>query len=211
MAKISFEEYEAKKKTFTRIPHDEFVKIAKELGLEEPEDKAGWLKFKAGGSSKQRIYVPKTKGVARIDIAETMITGHEDEIVNRGGENNGRVHQNIRFDRPAEDIKATFSWLCKELGSLEALAVKERAKPVALPGTPAEKHTGDVTVVAALTPQEEINKLVAKRALIAGTAEKMGKPEAAAASLAKIDAKLAELGYVAPEAMPAAPEAPAAE
>lgn len=132
--------------------------------------------------------------VARVDLSGFTVADLE-QVVNLGGESFGRVHQQLRFDKPAADILVAFRALVTGLGTHVALPKKERVRPVALKGTKLNAPTADVTVVAASTPADEINKLVAKRKMLIEMGEKTGKP-VSPKTLTLIGEKLTSLGYV---------------
>jgi hypothetical protein len=196
MAAIKNEEYKAKRAQFTKIPHDELIAVAKECGC-KLVDKAGWVRVEVEGA-KARFYIPKNKEVRRIDIAEALVTGREDEIVDLGGESFGRVKQMVRFDRSKDEVIATLRALFTSAATLELQPARVRAKPVALPGS-APAAGGAVEVKSELSVAQQIDALVAKKQKLIDTAAAMNA-KVSEKRLANIDAKIAELQAKAAEA-----------
>lgn len=185
------------------ISKDEFLKIAAECGC-TVELQAGFHKVTKAGAP-GIIYVSKSSSCGRIDISNTLVEGHDDEVENLGSNHYGKVHQRVNFggiatngqrlpDRSREQILEFFRWLCTELPNLPPLPTKERARPVGLKGSKRKAEPIEVKVTSELTPQQQIDELLKKRRLMKEAGERYGVPPNQK-MMVSIAEKLAALGH----------------
>lgn len=161
------------KPTETYIPREELLSIAREAGCEILEQKS-YFKISRPGVKKQLLYVAKTNGVARVDLSGFELK--EPEVARYlGGEKQGRVHYQLRFDHPAEHIKHHFRQLCEGLGSFVSLPESKRGRPVALKGS-RQQGAPVVVIQAELSPQQMIDKLVSDLEKKRKLAKEYGSP-----------------------------------
>jgi hypothetical protein len=173
----------------TYIPLEEMVAIAEGSGCEIEEQKS-YYKVTRPGVKEQFLYVAKTKNVGRVDLSGFELK--EPEVVRYlGGEKFGRVHYQLRFDKPAEHIKIHFKQLCDNLGKFVSLPKSKRGRPVGLKGSK-RQEVGVVTVKAEMTIKEQIDFLVAELEGKKAIAAKMGF-NFSKKTQSEYDAKLTEL------------------
>ena len=159
------------KATETYINQDDLVTIAKEAGCEVDEQKS-YLKVSKPGVKDQLLYIAKTAKVARVDLSGFELK--EPEVARYlGGEKFGRVHYQLRFDKPAAHIKAHFKQLCEGLGKFVSLPKSKRGRPVGLKGSK-KQGAAVIEVKSELTPQQTIDFLVAELNKNRELAKKMG-------------------------------------
>ena len=127
------------------------------------------------GSSKNCLFVAKTKSVSRIDVGGFDIPGGK-IARDLGGESHGSVHQQFLNEMSDAQFLANFIAVCKGLDAYQPHEKKARARPVGLPGS--KKQAVDTVVVVSTdeTPQQTIDRLVAKIALIRKVAAEHGVP-----------------------------------
>jgi hypothetical protein len=161
---------------FTYIPREKFVEAVKECGC-ELEEQASFIKIRKPGNDNQLVYVANGQSVARVDFSGFTVEDM-DIAFNLGGEKYGRVHQRLRFDRPAKDIIQSFKDVLLKLGQHTEIARKKRERPVGLKGSarrkPGEAPPPVPTVVVAETPTSTIDRLVAELARKQEMAKKLG-------------------------------------
>lgn len=127
------------------------------------------------GSSKNCLFVANTKNVSRIDVGNFDIPG--DRIArDLGGESHGSVHQQFKTDMPDGVFLGNFREVCQSLDTYQPREKAPRARPVGLPGTK-HREPGSVVVVSSTeTPQQAMERLVAKLALIRRVSQEKGIP-----------------------------------
>jgi DNA-binding transcriptional MerR regulator len=155
------------------ISRAEMIAIAREAGC-QIEEQASYLKVSRDGSEEQLLYVAKTERVARVDLSGFEL---KEPGVARylGGEKFGRVHYQLRFDLPVENIKIHFRKLCEGLGKWVSLPRSKRGRPVGLKGSK-KLATPMVVVRTEETPQQTIDRLVAELAKKRALANEIGAP-----------------------------------
>jgi hypothetical protein len=155
----------------TYIPVDEMVQIAKDSGCVIEEQKS-YFKITRNGNKEQIIYVARTKGVGRVDLSGFELK--EPEVARYlGGEKFGRVHYQLRFDRPEGHIRSHFKQLCSNLGNFTSLPKSKRGRPVGLRGSK-KQEVAVVMVKTDMTIPEQIDALVAELNKKRELAKKMG-------------------------------------
>lgn len=127
------------------------------------------------GSSKNCLFVAKTKNVSRIDVGGFDIPGGK-IARDLGGESHGSVHQQFLTDMPDAQFLANFIAVCKALDTYQPHEKAPRARPVGLPGSTRKAVDNVVVVSSEETPQQTIDRLVAKIALIRKVANEHGVP-----------------------------------
>lgn len=153
------------------VPREQLLAIAREAGC-VVEEQASYIKISRAGVKDQLLYVALTNDVGRVDLSGFEL--NEPEVTRYlGGEKFGRVHYQLRFDKPVAHIKAHFKQLCEGLGRFKSLPKSKRGRPVGLKGS---KKLGAavVTVKSELTPQQTIDFLVSELEKKRELAKKMG-------------------------------------
>lgn len=193
----------------TYVPVEEFLDIAKKRGC-SVELQAGFHKVTKEGAQ-AILYVSKTQSCGRIDISNTMIAGHDDEVENLGNNSYGKVKQRVNFGGPAlngqqlpgrskEQVLEFFTWLVDNLATFEPLARKERQRPVGLKGSKQRKpsEAPEIKVQMEQTPAQQIEGLLAHKRRLEETAVKHNM-KVSPKTMAAIVEKLKGLGYTGPE------------
>jgi hypothetical protein len=175
------------------VPRSELEAIARSEGC-TLEAMASCIKVQKG-KSPNRLYVTNPLACSRVDISNF---DHPDMAIvrNLGGESFGHVHQMLRFDRPVEDIKASFRLLCRGLDTFESHPKRERGRPVALKGSRRRTEMGgpDVQVQTEETPTQHAERLIAHYNKIKEYARSIGAP-ISRRTVAEMTAKVEALGF----------------
>ena len=127
------------------------------------------------GESGNRLFVHKTKNVSAIDVGGFDIPG--DFVArNLGGDSHGSVHQQFRTDMSDAQFLINFREVCRNLDKFAPHPKKERERPFASKNTKRKDVDTVVVVSAEETPQQTIDRLVAKITLIRKVAAEHGVP-----------------------------------
>lgn len=159
----------------TYVPIEKLMQIAKDSGCDIEEQKS-YFKVSRDGNKKQLLYIAKTVkvGVARVDLSGFELK--QPEVARYlGGEKFGRVHYQLRFDKPMGHILIHFKQLCDNLGSFVSLPESKRGRPVGLKGSK-KQDVGVVVVKSDKTIPEQIDALVAELDAKRKKAKEMGFP-----------------------------------
>jgi hypothetical protein len=157
----------------TYIPIEEMLVIARGSGCEIEEQKS-YYKISKPGNKEQLLYVAKAKKLCgRVDLSGFELK--EPEVARYlGGEKFGRVHYQLRFDKPEGHIKIHFKQLCDNLGKFTSLPKSQRGRPVGLKGSKKLSVQSVVVVKSEKTPKETIDILVAELEKKRGLAKQYG-------------------------------------
>jgi hypothetical protein len=127
------------------------------------------------GSSKNCLFVAKTKSVSRIDIGGFNIPG-EKIARDLGGESHGSVHQQFKTEMSDAQFIVNFREVCQKLDAYTSHERKPRERPHGFPGTKHKPMDSVVVVSSTETAQEAIERLQAKIALIRKVSKEKGIP-----------------------------------
>ena len=155
------------------VQREKLEQIAEAQGC-SVDIKASYVLIKKG-TSKNCLFVAKTKEVSRVDIGGF---DHSDPLIkNLGGESHGCVHQQIRNDIPVSDFTAIYTVLCKGLDTFPSHPKKERARPHGFKRSKHQPIAGPtVEVKSEETPAQHMERLVAELAKKEQIATEMGFP-----------------------------------
>lgn len=148
--------------------------IAKKSGC-DVDVKASYVKITKGATSKNCMFVAKTKDVSRIDIGGFDYIGVHALVRNLGGESHGCVHQQLRSDVTREQMLAGFEVLCLGLDSFESHPKRVRPSPHTFKFSK-RKNIETIIVKVDETPAQTVTRLVAKLNTIRDQSTKMGIP-----------------------------------
>ena len=141
------------------VPREQLESIARAEGC-TLEQMAACVKVTKGKSS-NRLYITNPAQCARVDVSNF---DYPDRGVVRdlGGESFGKVHQMVRFDRPAGDILRDFHLLCRGLDAFESHPKKERQSPASFKGSRrrGENLGPSVEVQSEETPAQHAERLI---------------------------------------------------
>lgn len=112
------------KKNVTYVSRDTLMAAIAASGI-PTQEKAGWTLVGQHGTKGPRIYVPKTKGVGRIDVCGL---GDRDGLRALGGESFGAVTHQVDMSRPEPEILATLDDVLTALAVAEPTPAKVRVK-----------------------------------------------------------------------------------
>ena len=156
----------------TYIPQEEMLAIARSAGCVIEEQ--SYFKITRPGIEDQILYIPKTKLTGRVDLSGFELK--EPEVARYlGGEKNGRVHYQLRFDKPADHIKFHFRQLCEGLGRFTSLPKSKKGRPVGLKGS-RKREMPVVVIQPQMSTQETIDRLVSELDTKRSLARKIGTP-----------------------------------
>jgi hypothetical protein len=145
------------------IPLERLEQVAREAGCTVKQMASYTLITK--GSSKNCLFVAKTKNVSRIDVGGFDIPG---EKIARalGGDSHGSVHMQFKTDMPDAVFLGNFREVCTKLDAYTPHERAPRQRPHGFPGTKHKPVDSVVVVSSSETPQQTIERLQAKIALI---------------------------------------------
>lgn len=157
----------------TYVPVEEMLSIAKGSGCVVEQQKS-YYKISRPGVKEQLLYIPTArKEVGRVDLSGFELK--EPEVARYlGGEKFGRVHYQLRFDKPADHIKIHFKQLCDNLGKFVSLPSSKRGRPVGLKGSKRQGEMQVVVIKSEMTIPQQIDYLVAELNKKRELASKMG-------------------------------------
>lgn len=155
------------------VPREKLEQVASAAGC-TVEVKASYVKV-TKGKSKNCLFVAKTKDVSRVDLGGFSLTGSM-PIKDLGGESHGCVKQQIRADISNDLFISTYRTLCEGLDTFEPHPKKERARPMGFRGSKKKGVESVVIVKTDETPEQTIERLVAKRAKLVQVSKEMGIP-----------------------------------
>jgi hypothetical protein len=97
----------------TYVPQEKLLAVVEQMGL-SVEEKKVWLKI--AGPSGARVYLPKRKDVARVDIAD--MTAPEGTSIKLGGRSFGAVKEQLDMQGTEEQILERFRAVLSHMQSL---------------------------------------------------------------------------------------------
>jgi hypothetical protein len=157
------------------IPREQLVKIAEEAGC-ILTDKTTCIMVTKGKNKDNRLYIAKTRDVARINVngfkcPDTNLTAPpKDGPV-------GTFLQVVRFDHPVPTVLANFRTLCENLDSYKSEPKKARGRPAGFRRSKNKPMAGPVVEVQAEeTPKQHMERLVGELAKKKELAAKIGFP-----------------------------------
>jgi hypothetical protein len=129
------------------------------------------------GKSGNKLYIAATKDCARVDLSG-FDHPNKEWVVDLGGNKFGRVHQMLRFDRPAADIKAAFKAICEGLEGFEPHPkVKNNFNKMNFGKGSKRKDPEQIMVIKSdETAKEHMERLVKKMNMIKEYSKQSGVP-----------------------------------
>lgn len=174
----------------TTIPFDRLVAIAREEGCPITEKGTSTMVGKAGGN---RLYIAKTRDVARVNINGFKIPDPGLAMTPPGGPV-GTFLQVVRFDLPEATVLANFRHICRNLERYTPEPKKPRGRPAGFRGTKhAEPQGPSVEVQALETPAQHADRLVREFQKKRAIAAEMGR-SLSPKTVESYRQKLADLG-----------------
>lgn len=166
----------------TYIERETFIRIAKEAGC-KIEDQASFSRITKPGNEENKVFVSKSQSVGRIDLSgftvgaeqgftvtarekgEVKSHGDVDRFGGDNGGTNGRVLQWLEFRRNRDDVLGAFRRILEGLATWPTLPHKKRGRVAGFKGSKrTEPMAPVVQVVAAETPEQTVDRLVAELA-----------------------------------------------
>jgi hypothetical protein len=157
------------------IPREQLVKIAEEAGC-ILTDKTTCIMVTKGKNKDNRLYIAKTRDVARINVNGFKCPDTELTAPPKDGPV-GTFLQVVRFDHPVPTVLANFRKLCENLDSYKSEPKKPRGRPAGFKRSKNKPMAGPVVEVQAEeTPKQHMERLVAELTKKKELAAKLGFP-----------------------------------
>jgi hypothetical protein len=155
------------------IPLERLEKVAMEAGCTVTV-MASYVKI-TRGESENCLFVAKTKNVSRIDLGGFNVP---DPLITRdlGGESHGSVHQQFHTDMLDAQFLANYREVCSKLDKYTKHEKQPKARPHAFRGSTNKRPDQMILVKVDETPQQTVDRLVAKLALIRKIAKERNMP-----------------------------------
>ena len=155
------------------VQREKLEQLARDAGC-TVEVKASYVKV-TKGKSKNCLFVAKTKEVSRVDIGGFSVSQPE-FIKDLGGESHGCVKQQIKSDITNEQFLKAYGFLCRGLDAFTPHPKKERQRPHGFRRSKKQGVESVVIVKSEETPEQTIERLVAKRKKLEQVSKEMGIP-----------------------------------
>lgn len=175
----------------TYIDRSILEKIAREEGCKLTE-KTTCVMVTRGANKDNRLYIAKTRDVARINVNGFKCPDTALTATPPGGPV-GTFLQVVRFDYPEAQVLANWRTLCHNLDSYKSEPKAKRGRPHGFKRSKNQKMQGPtVEVQAEETPRQHMERLVAELSKKKDIAAKMGFP-LSPKTIASFEAKIAEV------------------
>lgn len=159
----------------TCISRDILCKIAKDEGCNLVE-KVTCIMVTKGANKNNRLYIAKTKDVARVNVNGFRCPDTNLTAPPPGGPV-GTFLQVVRFDHPENVVLANFRTICKNLDTYKSEPKKPRGRPMGFKRSKKQPMQGPVVEVQAEeTPAQHMERLIGELNKKKALAVKMGFP-----------------------------------
>ena len=157
------------------IPREQLLKIAEEAGC-ILTDKTTCIMVTRGKNKDNRLYIAKTRDVARVNVNGFKCPDTELTAPPKDGPV-GTFLQVVRFDHPVHKVLANFRTICENLDSYKSEPKKPRGRPAGFKRSKNKPMVGPVVEVKSEeTPKQHMERLVEELAKKKSIAAQLGFP-----------------------------------